>query len=249
MGAALAGLLIFASFVTAFVSGIFGMAGGMMLMGVLAWMLPVQAAFVTHGILQLVANGWRAVLHRRYIKLPIFGWFALATALAAIAVSLIAWVPTKPVLFLLLGLMPLMIWLPKGWFAPDAARPAQAFGSGFVATVLNLNAGVSGPLIDTVFVRTGLTRHEIIATKAAIQCLNHISKIAVYGLVLIGKGGSGVPPLWLFALAVPVSMVGTALGGRVLDAMSDVDFKRWTAWIVSAIGAIYLFKAAALAWG
>lgn len=248
MSAALAGLLIFASFVAAFVSGIFGMAGGIMLMGVLAWMLPVQAAFVTHGILQLVANGWRAVLHRRYIKLPIFGWFALATLLAAITVSLIAWVPTKPVRFLLLGLMPLMLWLPKGWFAPDAAKPLHAFGSGFVATALNLSAGVSGPLIDTIFVRTGLTRHEIIATKAAIQCLNHISKIAVYGLVLIGRGESGVPPVWLFALAIPVSMGGTALGGRVLDAMSDVNFKRWTSWIVTVIGCVYLVKAAALWW-
>lgn len=33
------------------------MAGGLVLMGALALLLPVSAAFVTHGILQLVANG------------------------------------------------------------------------------------------------------------------------------------------------------------------------------------------------
>ena len=53
-------LIILAAFGTAFLSGIFGMAGGLLLMGILAFLLPVSAAFVTHGILQLVANGWRA---------------------------------------------------------------------------------------------------------------------------------------------------------------------------------------------
>ncbi|MDO8379597.1 MAG: sulfite exporter TauE/SafE family protein, partial [Phenylobacterium sp.] len=51
------------AFVTATLSGVFGMAGGLVLMGGLALVLPVSAAFVTHGVLQLVANGWRAILH------------------------------------------------------------------------------------------------------------------------------------------------------------------------------------------
>ncbi len=248
MGAATASLLVALSLITAFLSGIFGMAGGMILMGALAFLLPVQAAFVTHGILQLVSNGSRAILHRRYVKLSLLGWFALATMAAALVVWAIAWIPSKAVIFLVMGLMPVLIWLPKGWFAPDAARPAHALGAGFLASALNLTSGVSGPLIDTVFVRTGLTRHEIIATKAAIQCLNHISKIAVYGLLLMHAGDSGIPPFWFFAIAVPVSMMGTQAGAWVLDRISDVNFKRWTGWIVTAIGAVYLFKAAQLLW-
>ena len=99
-------------------------------------------------------------------------------------------------------------------------------------------------MIDTVFVRTGLNRHQIVATKAAIQSLNHIAKIAVFGLLLVQSSGRGVmPPLWLFALAIPASMLGTRGGGWVLDRLSDANFKRWTAWIVTAIGLIYLFKA------
>ena len=48
---------------------------------------------------------------------------------------------------------------------------------------------------------------------------------------------------WLFVLAIPASMLGTFAGGRVLDRMNDTDFKRWTAWIVTAIGLLYLVKA------
>jgi uncharacterized protein len=244
MGGAIAALIIVASLVTAFVSGIFGLAGGLMLMGLLALVLPVQAAFVTHGILQLVANGWRTVLHRRHVRPAIFGWFALATCCAGVGVSLIAWIPSKPVLFLLLGIMPVLLWLPKGWFVPDADRPSHAFASGFAAALLNLTAGVSGPLIDTVFVRTGLSRHEVVATKAAIQSLNHISKIIVYGFAL--GGTAQLPAVGVFVLAIPASIFGTTAGGLVLDRMNDVNFRRWTAWIVTAIGGIYLLRAISL---
>ena len=42
-----------ASLVTSFLSGILGMAGGMILMGVLIAVLPVPAAMMMHGITQL----------------------------------------------------------------------------------------------------------------------------------------------------------------------------------------------------
>jgi uncharacterized protein len=43
---------------------------------------------------------------------------------------------------------------------------------------------------------------------------------------------------------VPLSMLGTVCGGWVLDRISDVNFRRWTAWIVTAVGLLYLVKAA-----
>ena len=41
-------------------------------------------------------------------------------------------------------------------------------------------------------------------------------------------------------------MLGTFAGGAILDRMSDVNFKRWTRWIVTAVGISYLFQAAQL---
>jgi uncharacterized protein len=89
MSFAIAAFLIASAFVTALVSGIFGMAGGLMLMGALALVLPVAMAFVVHGVLQLVANGWRAILHRQHIVWGIIGWYAIASAAAAGVVALI----------------------------------------------------------------------------------------------------------------------------------------------------------------
>jgi uncharacterized protein len=247
MGGAAAAFLVVTAFLTATLSGVFGMAGGLVLMGALAFVMPVSVAFVTHGILQLVANGWRAILHRRHIAWPVLGWFLIAALLAAGMISVFTVIPSKFTLFLLLGLVPMAIWLPKQWIELDAAKPVHALVFGTLTSILNLTAGVAGPLLDILFVRTGLTRHQIVATKAAIQSLNHVAKIIVYGSMLGTAGRGAMPPLWLFVLAIPASMIGTAVGGQILDRLSDANFKRWTAWIVTAIGCVYLAKAAQLA--
>jgi uncharacterized membrane protein YfcA len=154
--------------------------------------------------------------------------------------------PTKATLYLLMGLVPGLVWLPQGWVKVDASRPGQAFIAGLSVTGMNLTAGVAGPLLDVFFVRTALTRHQIVATKAATQVFSHMMKILVYGAPLMARGGKGIPPLWVFALAIPLSMLGTAAGGLVLDRLSDVNFKRYLRLVLTAIGAAYLAQAARL---
>lgn len=237
--------VVLAAFVTAAVSGVLGMAGGLLLMGVLLLVLPTALAFVVHGLLQLVSNGWRAVLQREHLRWRVVGWYACGAVLAAGLVTLVAYVPDKAVTYLVLGLVPGLVWLPAGRLSLDAARPPHAALAGFATTGLNLVAGVSGPLLDVFFVRTGMGRHAVVATKAGTQVLAHTAKVAVYGAAL--TGGQRVP--WAVVLvAVPLSMLGTAVGGRLLDRMSDASFSSATRWVVTAIGGVYLVQAAVLAW-
>src|SRR3954463_13626565 len=49
---------------TAFLSGLFGMAGGLILIGVLLALMPLPTAMVLHAITQMASNGWRAFLWR-----------------------------------------------------------------------------------------------------------------------------------------------------------------------------------------
>lgn len=238
--------LIAAAFVTAAISGVFGMAGGLMLKGALALVLPVSATFVAHGILQLVANGWRAVLHRKHLDWRIVAVFAMGSVVAGGIMALIALEPSKATLYLLMGIVPGLLWIPQRWISLDASQPRQALLCGVSVTGLNLTAGVAGPLLDIFFVRTALTRHQIVATKAATQVFSHLAKIVVYGAPLIAVNGKGLPPLWVFALAIPLSMVGTAVGGRVLEMMDDRNFKRISRWIVTVTGLVYLVGAAQL---
>jgi uncharacterized membrane protein YfcA len=238
--------IVVMSFLTAALSGVFGMAGGLALKGALALVLPVSATFVVHGLLQLVANAWRAILHRKHVHWSIVAVYALGAFIAAGVMYFIALQPTKATLYLLMGLVPGLVWLPQGWVKVDASRPPQAFICGLSVTGMNLTAGVAGPLLDVFFVRTSLTRHAIVATKAATQVFSHLMKIVVYGAPLFAAGGKGVPPLWVFGLAVPLSMLGTAAGGLLLDRLSDVNFKRYLRLILTVIGAVYLVQAARL---
>ena len=232
--------------VTATVSGVLGMAGGLLLMGVLLLVLPTATAFVVHGLLQLVSNGWRTFLHRRHVQRRVLACYALGALTAAVTVGLVRYVPSRPVTYLLLGLVPGLVWLPRGWLALDATRPGHAVAAGLATTGVNLVAGVSGPLLDVFFVRTELGRHAVVATKAATQVLAHSAKVVVYGLPLVGASGAGIP--WLAVVAaVPLSMLGTALGGRLLDRLTDASFTALTRAVVTAIGVSYLVQAARLA--
>ena len=80
-------LLLILVLATATVSGVFGMAGGLMLMGGLTIAMPVAAAMVTHGAVQFVSNGWRAVIHRRHIDWRIIAFYGAGSAIAAAATS------------------------------------------------------------------------------------------------------------------------------------------------------------------
>lgn len=246
MSLAAAAVLLVAAFVTATVSGVLGMAGGLLLMGVLLLVLPATVAFVVHGLLQLVSNGWRAFLQRRHLRWAVVGWYALGATLAAVAVAGASYTPSRALTYLLLGLVPALVWLPKGALSLDASRPAHAVVAGLAVTGLNLVAGVAGPLLDVFFVRTTMGRHAVVATKAGTQVLSHAAKVVVYGGPALAGGSSGVP--WLVVLlAVPLSMLGTAAGGRLLDRMSEASFTRATRWVVTGIGVVYLVQAARLA--
>jgi uncharacterized membrane protein YfcA len=239
-------LLLIVVLLTATVSGVFGMAGGLMLMGALTLAMPVSAAMVSHGAVQFVSNGWRAVLHRKHINWRIILMYGVGSAIAAGILALIVYEPTKAWVYLMLGLVPGLAWLPKGTFNLDAAKAPHAIACGLSVTGLNVIAGVSGPLLDVFFVRTTLTRHQIVATKAATQAFSHTVKMIFYGVPLIGAATTGLPPLWFFIVAAPLAMVGAWLGGKVLDRMSDVNFLKWTRWIVTGLGVIYLIQAAQL---
>jgi uncharacterized membrane protein YfcA len=146
----------------------------------------------------------------------------------------------------LLGILPFSTWAPERWFKLDASRPAHALAAGLSMTSVNLTAGVAGPLLDIFFIRTALTRHQIVATKAATQVFSHIAKIIVYGAPLRAAGGPGMPPAWVFAVSIALALVGAVAGGQVLNRLSDVNFKRYTRWIVTGVGIFYLVQAAQL---
>ena len=240
-------LILTAAFFTAIISGLFGMAGGLVFMGILAVFLGVAAAMVVHGAVQSVSNSSRAWMLRGDVRWDILGWTAAGAIPAALLMLAVSFLPSKAQLYLVLGFLPLLLWLPKDLLAGDAEKPAHAILCGAMVMGLNLSAGVAGPALDFFYVKTALTRQEIVATKAVTMFASHMVKIVYFGVPLAREAGlAGLPPVWFFVAAVPVTIAGTFVGTRLLTRFSDVGFKRYTRILVTVVGAVYVLRGLAL---
>ena len=228
------GLLMVA---TAFLSGLFGMAGGLILIGVLLAILPLPSAMVLHAVTQMASNGWRALLWRAHIRWRPVAIYMIGCALALGAWSITRYVPDKPVALLLLGITPFMARMtPKGIKPNPDSIPQGAF-YGFICMGLMLMTGVSGPLMDTFFLGGNFGRKEVVATKATCQVASHFVKLVYFGGII--DQAASLDPV-LAAVAVAASMLGTTLARRILEAMSDVQFRSWANRLITAIACYYI---------
>ena len=76
------GLILTTVFLTSVLSGVLGMAGGMILMATLVWVYSVAAAMILHGAVQATANGSRAWFLRQHIRWDILPNYAAGAVLA-----------------------------------------------------------------------------------------------------------------------------------------------------------------------
>jgi len=222
---------------TAFLSGIFGMAGGLILIGVLLVVFPLPTAMVLHAVTQMASNGWRAALWFRHIV-----WKSMAFYVAGCVVSVGLWsitlyVPDKAMALLLLGLSPFIIRAIPDRILPRSFGPAQVAATGLVSMMLMLLTGVTGPLLDTMFLRSPLERRQIIATKAACQVFGHGFKLIYFG-ALIEQVGRVEP--WFLAITVTSSIIGTSLGKLLLEKLSDAQFRIWSNRLITALASYYV---------
>src|ERR1043165_1984043 len=138
MGLILTAVVLVTMVATAFLSGIFGMAGGLVLIGVLLVILPVPEAMMLHGVTQMASNGWRGLLWIKHLR-----WSAIGAYLAGCAAALLAWslwryVPSKGVALLLLGGAPFLVRLVPTRFKPDPESIVQGSIYGAICMTLLL---------------------------------------------------------------------------------------------------------------
>ncbi|MBX9946940.1 MAG: sulfite exporter TauE/SafE family protein [Reyranella sp.] len=222
---------------TAFLSGIFGMAGGMVLIGVLLFLLPLPTAMVLHAVTQMASNGWRATLWWRHIAWKSTAFYVAGCLVAVGLWSLTLYVPDKAVALLLLGLSPFVIRALPERLLSRRFGPPQVAATGLCSMMLMLMTGVTGPLLDTMFLRSPLERRQIVATKASCQVFGHGFKLLYFG-ALIAEVGTVEP--WFLGVAIAASMIGTSLGKLLLEKLSDGQFRLWSNRLITTIAAWYV---------
>lgn len=232
--------------VTATISGIFGMAGGMILMGIYAALLPIPEAMMLHGVTQLASNGFRAWLLRKDVFWPTIRYYVVGAVVSVGVFSLFTWVVSKPILFVVLGALP---WIAAALPAAASLRVENRFVAalcGLVVTAAHLIAGISGPLLDLFYLRGTLTRFQVIGTKAFTQSLAHMLKLYYFGLV-VGVESSTLL-VWIYPAVVIGAMIGTRIGRSILARLDDKQFRSWSSRIIRALGLVFLIRGLWLLW-
>src|SRR6201987_3674484 len=188
---------------SSFLSGVFGMAGGMVLLGVLLNYFDVATGMILFSIIQLFANGWRVVQWRRYVLWPIFGWYLVGAVIAFAGMWTIAFVPDKAMVYLALGLMPFVVEAVPAAMRPNIEWRGVPLFTGIATTIIQILAGVGGLFLDIFFQKSALDRKTTHAPKAVAQPFSHVVRPLYFSLL------SGVSDLPILAIG-PAILVSIA---------------------------------------
>jgi uncharacterized protein len=244
MTAASLAILGLTTVVSSFISGVFGMAGGMILLGVLLVYFDVATAMVLFSILQISGNGWRALHWRRFVRLPIFYWYIVGAMLAFAVMRAIAYVPNKAIVYILLGAMPFATEALPQSMRPSIEWRGVPFLTGVCTTIVQFMAGVGGLFLDIFFNKSNLDRKTTIATKAITQTFSHLLRGAYFG----SFAGIGHLEFKVWGPGIAMALTGAVAAPFVLERMTDHGFRRWTRFIIFSIAAVYLVRGGLLMW-
>nr|WP_298684125.1 TSUP family transporter [uncultured Dongia sp.] len=227
---------------TSFLSGIFGMLGGLILMGLLLLVLPVPAAMSLHAVTQMTSNGWRALLWHRLILWRVMPGYIFGSS---IAFGILAWVSFQPPtawVYIGLGIVPLLAVAVPAHIAPDIRRPYASTILGFLVMSIQLLSGVAGVLVDIFFFRTDLDRRQIVATKAFSQLIGHVFRLTYFTLVATHSDVNTEIPIWVFGVSIVCAVAGTSLARLALERLTNRAFLMWTRWLGVTVGCVYLAR-------
>jgi len=235
----LAILLATATLATSLISGVLSMAGGMILMGIFGYFLSVPAAMVLHGVAQTVSNGSRIWLYRHHIRWSVLVPYSAGALIILGFFIAVTFIPNKAIVFILIGAFPFIaLCVPKS-INLDIENKFIAFTCGLLVTTAQMLAGASGPVLDLFYLKSKLTRHEILGTKAITQTFGHCLKLSYYSFLITAVEALS---LSTFVAIVIAAILGNWLGSQIVNHINDTTFKSIGRLVILVIGAVYIGK-------
>ena len=204
-------LLIIVSFFTSALTVSVGIGGGVALLALMGYLVPVAAIIPVHGVIQLGSNVGRAGILRNHIAWVCLAAFLLGAIPGAWAGGLAVGALPEPVLKAALGGFILLItWMKLPRLA--AIRLPGFALTGAITTFLTMIFGATGPFNAVVLSKTFPERLRFQATTAAVMSLQHLVKTLAFALA----GFAFAPWLPLIAAMIVTGLVGTWVGAHIL---------------------------------
>lgn len=233
-------LLIGCTLGASVLSAVTGFGGAAILLPVLVAMFGVRDAVPILTVAQLIGNGSRVWLNRSEIHLPVVRWFLLGAVPAALLGGLLFAFAPLSALSRLLGVFLIVLVVARHaatdkfpkmrlrWFAPLGAI------SSFISALI----GTAGPMVAPFFLAFGLVKGAYIGTEALSALLMHATKLVAYG----GGDSLSMQSITTGITLGPALIVGTLLGKRLVDRVSERVFSRLIDVTMIGIGVLFLIR-------
>ena len=227
-------ILILSAFITSSISAVIGMGGGIILLGIMAIIIPEGYMVIAlHGIIQLISNTTRTYVFRNHLKDKLIKEFSLGALIGAGLSGLIIFLLIQfynvnsaseiKVDFLkpIIGIFIIWYLFLKG---PKKEKISKSFIKvGGISGLASVFVGATGPLIAPFFLKSNLTKENIIANKAACQMITHCTKIPLFiyffNMDYINEYQILLP--LIFAV-----FIGTNFGKYILQMIPEELFKK-----------------------
>ena len=231
--------LTLASFAAAFIGVFTGAAGGVVLLGLMAMVMPPLAVIPVHTVVMLGSGVTRTMLMWRHVMRGTLLPFIVGGAIGAAAGAKIFIALSTAWLQLILGVFILLVtWLPNlGRVGAERSRFAVL---GFAATFLGVFVSATGTLIAPFVASAAKDRHVHVATMGALMMFAHILKLVAFGF--IGFAIASFLPLIVAMIAA--GAVGNWLGEIALLRTPERRFRLILQIVLTVLGLRLLWGAA-----
>ena len=227
-------ILILSAFITSSISAVIGMGGGIILLGIMAIIIPEGYMVIAlHGIIQLISNTTRTYVFRNHLKDKLVKEFSLGALIGAALSGLIIFLLIQfynvnsaseiKVDFLkpIIGIFIIWYLFLKGSKKEKISKSFIKVGG--ISGLASVFVGATGPLIAPFFLKSNLTKENIIANKAACQMITHCTKIPLFiyffNMDYINEYQILLP--LIFAV-----FIGTNFGKYILQMIPEELFKK-----------------------
>ena len=230
-------LLALVNLLTSVISGIAGMGGGVILVGLLPLFLPAAAIVPVHAAAQLASNASRTWFGRsqmdwRYM-LPYVVGAVGGTAAFWLLVRVISleWVPLLIAVYILLTqwVAPVNRWL---------KNRENFYLIGFIQVGIGMFVGSPGPLHMPLLTKKYDDTHTVVTVASAMMTFFHTLKLVAY-LAL----GFVFMEYWQLIVLMSISaVIGSWLGVRLRHRMPMAWLKGAMPWILTVIALQVMVK-------
>ncbi len=215
-------ILTISSFITAIISGVLGMGGGILLLSIMTFFLAPTVIIPIHGIVQLASNASRVFYLRAHVKKNFFLYYCIGLPLGAlISVFFLKTLISDTLIYTaLLVLIFYSVFKPKKMPELKVPAPYWVF-IGLMTGILAIIVGAVGPLLAAFFIRDDFSKEEIVSTKSSMQLVAHFIKIPAF--LMMDFNYTEHSTLILF-MSIAV-IAGTKVGVKLLEKVDNSKFK------------------------